>query len=68
MHLEALKLEQQRILPCLSVKILPVKEIAAMKAYTLGRRGTFKDYVDLYFILKDGHATLEEIKGIAKKI
>ena len=24
-----------------------------MKAYTLGRRGKWKDYVDLYFILKD---------------
>ena len=23
-----------------------------MKAYTLGRRGKWKDYVDLYFILK----------------
>lgn len=49
------------------IKILTVKEIAAMKAYTLGRRGTFKDYVDLYFILKDGYATLEEIKRIAGK-
>lgn len=49
------------------IKILTVKEIAAMKAYTLGRRGTFKDYVDLYFILKDEHTTLKEIKRIAKR-
>lgn len=33
-----------------------VKEIAAMKAYTIGRRGNFKDYVDLYFILKAGES------------
>lgn len=38
-----------------------VKEIAAMKAYTIGRRGSFKDYIDLYFILKEGHENMEKI-------
>ena len=33
------------------VKLLSVPEIAATKAFTVGRRITFKDYVDLYFIL-----------------
>ncbi len=28
-------------------------DLAAMKAYALGRRSKWKDYVDLYFILKD---------------
>jgi hypothetical protein len=32
---------------------LSVLELAATKAYTIGRRGSFKDYVDLYFILKN---------------
>jgi len=27
--------------------------LAAMKAYALGRRSKWKDYVDLYFILKE---------------
>lgn len=27
--------------------------LAAMKAYTLGRRAKWKDYVDLYFVIKD---------------
>ena len=36
------------------LKLAPLPEIAAMKAYTIGRRGTFKDYVDLYFLLKSG--------------
>lgn len=49
------------------VNILQIPEIAAMKAYTLGRRATFKDYVDLYFILKEKHITIEEITKIAKK-
>ncbi|MCL4517142.1 MAG: nucleotidyl transferase AbiEii/AbiGii toxin family protein [Firmicutes bacterium] len=37
------------------------REIAAMKAYALGRRATFRDYVDLYFLLRNGHVTLGEI-------
>lgn len=49
------------------VNTLPVKEIAATKAYTIGRRGSFKDYVDLFFILKENHSSLEEIIGLAKK-
>ena len=38
-----------------------VKEIALMKAYAVGRRGSYKDYVDLYFILKGRHSSLGEI-------
>lgn len=49
------------------VKILQIPEIAAAKAYTLNRRGTLKDYVDLYFILKEKHSTFEQIKKIAEK-
>jgi Nucleotidyl transferase AbiEii toxin, Type IV TA system len=34
-------------------------DLAAMKAYALGRRAKWKDYVDLYFILKDYHSLAE---------
>jgi hypothetical protein len=34
--------------------------LASMKAYALGRRAKWKDYVDLYFILKD-HFSIEEV-------
>lgn len=34
--------------------------LASMKAFALGGRAKWKDYVDLYFILKD-HYTIEEI-------
>ena len=30
------------------VPLLSVREIAATKAYTIGRRGAYKDYIDLY--------------------
>ena len=39
-------------------------QLAAMKAYALGRRSKWKDYVDLYFLLKE-HFTIEEISSCA---
>lgn len=41
--------------------------LSAMKAYSLGRRSKWKDYVDLYFILKE-YFTLKEISRKAKEI
>jgi hypothetical protein len=49
------------------VSMLGIKEIAATKAYTIGRRGSFKDYVDLYFVIADNYATLNEIMKLANK-
>ena len=41
--------------------------LAAMKAYALGRRAKWKDYIDLYFILKN-YYSLEDIATEAKRI
>lgn len=49
------------------IKILSPLEIAAMKAYALGRRATLKDYVDLYFVLKEKVSSLEEIITFCEK-
>ncbi len=49
------------------VKLLSVPEIAATKAFTVGRRITFKDYVDLYFILKEKFISLPKIIDICEK-
>jgi len=49
------------------INIPPLIDLAAMKAYALGRRSKWKDYVDLYFILKD-HYSLQEITIRAKEI
>jgi len=35
-------------------------DLSAMKAFALARRAKWKDYVDLYFILKEHH-NLKEI-------
>ncbi len=47
--------------------LLSIKEIAATKAYTLGRRGSFKDYIDLYFVFNERHSSLAEVIELAEK-
>lgn len=41
--------------------------LASMKAYALSRRAKWKDYVDMYFLLKN-HFSLEEISFEAEQI
>jgi len=36
-----------------SLALLNLKDLAANKAYTIGRRGEYRDYVDLFFLLKN---------------
>ena len=38
-----------------------VQEIAVQKAYTIGRRGEYRDYFDLYTILQENVMTLNTI-------
>ena len=42
-------------------------QLAAMKAYALGRRSKWKDYVDLYFLLRD-HFTIADITACASEV
>ena len=42
-------------------------QLAAMKAYALGRRSKWKDYVDLYFLLRD-HFTIADITVCATRL
>ena len=44
-----------------------VKDLASNKAYAIGRRGTWRDYVDLYFLIKNGKLSLMKIIEEAKK-
>lgn len=47
---------------CIFEKVIELPDIltlAAMKAYALGRRSKWKDYVDLYFIIKRFHSIAE---------
>jgi len=50
-----------------TITIPSLLSLAAMKAFALGRRAKWKDYVDLYFILRD-HYSIAEIGLEAEKI
>ena len=50
-----------------NIRMPDLLTLAAMKAYALGRRAKWKDYVDLYFIMRDFYS-LKEISKKAMKI
>jgi len=43
------------------------KDIALDKAYTIGRRGEWRDYIDLYFSIKAGFSLKSIIEGARRK-
>jgi len=49
------------------IRLPDLLTLSAMKAYALGRRAKWKDYVDLFFIMKDYHS-LSEIVTKTKEI
>ena len=44
-----------------NLKMPDLLTLSAMKAFALGQRAKWKDYVDLYFIVRDHGVTLQEI-------
>ena len=55
------------LVPSQSIPLMAVKDILATKAYTIGRRGSFKDYVDMYTGIREGHASMEDVIDMAKQ-
>ena len=47
--------------------LLAVKDIAADKTYTIGRRALWRDYVDLFFILKWEFTDIFELIKLGEK-
>lgn len=50
------------------LQLFSVKDIAVMKAYTIGRRGEYRDYFDLYTILGSKVIDLRDLILKTKKI
>ena len=50
-----------------SLSLFSAKDIALDKAFTIGRRAMWRDYVDLFFILKNKIFTLENLIKYAEK-
>lgn len=49
------------------VAVASVLEIAAMKAFSIGKRLSYKDYVDWYFLLSEKHVELNQVIKLAQK-
>lgn len=49
------------------VPLVSMRELAAMKAFAIGKRLSYKDYVDWYFLLSGQHVELSEVLKVAKK-
>lgn len=50
-----------------NIPIASVEEIAAMKAFAIGKRLSYKDYIDWYFLLSEKHINLQQVIELAKK-
>jgi len=49
------------------IDLMNIKDIAINKTITLGRRPKWRDYVDLYFLLKEKYIDLNELVEISTK-
>lgn len=49
------------------VPLIKIQELAAMKAFSVGKRLSYKDYVDWYFLLKENYVRLNDVIRIAQK-
>lgn len=50
------------------LRLFSVKDIAIKKAYTIGRRGEYRDYFDVYTILNEKCLDLPELISLTKKV
>lgn len=50
-----------------SISLFHLDDLAANKAYTIGRRGAWRDYVDLFFFLKWNLYDIEKIISLTQK-
>jgi hypothetical protein len=50
-----------------SVSLASIREIASMKAFSIGKRLSFKDYVDWYFLLSECHVAVEHVIAFCQR-
>ena len=49
------------------IDLMDIRDIATNKAFTIGRRPKWRDYTDIYFLIKNKHILLEEIIKLSKQ-
>lgn len=50
-----------------TINLFDIRDLATNKALTLGRRPKWRDYVDIYFLFKDKHITLDELIELSRR-
>lgn len=55
------------ILPTESIAVANIRDLLANKAYAIGRRGVWRDYVDIYWCVRNKKVGFDEIVGDAKR-
>jgi hypothetical protein len=50
-----------------SLPLFDIRDLAADKAYTMGYRPAWRDYVDIFLLLKDNYVSLGQIINDAQK-
>lgn len=50
-----------------SISLFHLDDLAANKAMTIGKRGTWRDYVDIFFLLKNKLYTIDTLSSLAKQ-
>lgn len=50
-----------------SIDLASIKDIAADKARTIGRRASWRDYVDIFWLIKEDLVEISELREIARK-
>ncbi|MFH1407976.1 MAG: nucleotidyl transferase AbiEii/AbiGii toxin family protein [Patescibacteria group bacterium] len=50
-----------------SISLASLKDMASNKAYVIGRRGEYRDYVDMFFLLKSGITLATVVKDASKR-
>lgn len=65
LHYPFPRIHQTRVIE--GIRVFHLYDIATAKAYAIGRRGAWRDYVDLYFLLKKNNVSLDQVIKEAKK-
>ncbi|KKP65807.1 MAG: hypothetical protein UR68_C0027G0014 [Candidatus Roizmanbacteria bacterium GW2011_GWA2_35_19] len=50
-----------------SLPLASIEDIATDKAQTIGRHAVWRDYIDVFYLLKNGHFDLDKIINMANK-
>jgi len=58
---------QTKLIPNDTIPLASIQDIATDKSHTIGRRAAWRDYVDIFFLLKQKYITLDTLINLSDK-